>query len=153
MQFATNHHGHVALAVGLHEALAAAGGARIVAVSSVGIVNDDVDLTTSTSIAGRATRGWRTGSRRGRHPVRRRGSETVGRRRDYGERADPGQRPGVLDNAARQFVDYPCDQRASRITRIDKLPGSMSITTTVESLASWALISRKIVLLPPPRER
>ena len=34
MQFATNHLGHFALAVGLHDALAAAGGARIVAVSS-----------------------------------------------------------------------------------------------------------------------
>jgi NAD(P)-dependent dehydrogenase (short-subunit alcohol dehydrogenase family) len=34
MQFATNHLGHFALATGLHDALAAAGGARIVAVSS-----------------------------------------------------------------------------------------------------------------------
>src|SRR4051812_33626968 len=34
MQFATNHLGHFALALGLHDALAAAGGARIVAVSS-----------------------------------------------------------------------------------------------------------------------
>jgi NAD(P)-dependent dehydrogenase (short-subunit alcohol dehydrogenase family) len=34
MQFATNHLGHFALAVGLHDALAAAHGARIVAVSS-----------------------------------------------------------------------------------------------------------------------
>ncbi|GIG18143.1 oxidoreductase [Catellatospora methionotrophica] len=43
-QFATNHLGHFALAVGLHDALAAAGGARIVAVSSVGHVNSDVDF-------------------------------------------------------------------------------------------------------------
>lgn len=34
MQFATNHLGHFALALGLHDALAAAGGARIVALSS-----------------------------------------------------------------------------------------------------------------------
>jgi NAD(P)-dependent dehydrogenase (short-subunit alcohol dehydrogenase family) len=34
MQFATNHLGHFALASGLHRALAAAGGARVVAVSS-----------------------------------------------------------------------------------------------------------------------
>jgi len=34
MQFATNHFGHFALAVGLHRALAAAGGARVVSVSS-----------------------------------------------------------------------------------------------------------------------
>jgi NAD(P)-dependent dehydrogenase (short-subunit alcohol dehydrogenase family) len=33
MQFAVNHLGHFALALGLHDALAAAGGARIVAVS------------------------------------------------------------------------------------------------------------------------
>lgn len=34
MQFATNHLGHFALATGLHQALAAAGGARVVSVSS-----------------------------------------------------------------------------------------------------------------------
>lgn len=34
LQFATNHLGHFALAVGLHRALAAAGGARVVSVSS-----------------------------------------------------------------------------------------------------------------------
>jgi NAD(P)-dependent dehydrogenase (short-subunit alcohol dehydrogenase family) len=34
LQFATNHLGHVALTVGLHDALAAAGGARVVSVSS-----------------------------------------------------------------------------------------------------------------------
>lgn len=44
MQFATNHLGHFALAVGLHGAMAAAGDARIVAVSSVGHVNSNVDF-------------------------------------------------------------------------------------------------------------
>ncbi len=49
MQFATNHLGHFALAVGLHEALATAGGARIVSVSSGGhlrspVVFDDIDF-------------------------------------------------------------------------------------------------------------
>ncbi|MFI5706545.1 SDR family NAD(P)-dependent oxidoreductase [Kribbella sp. NPDC051620] len=44
MQLATNHLGHFALAVGLHSALAAAGDARIVAVSSVGHINGDVDF-------------------------------------------------------------------------------------------------------------
>jgi NAD(P)-dependent dehydrogenase (short-subunit alcohol dehydrogenase family) len=44
LQFATNHLGHFALAVGLRKALAAAGGARIVAVSSVGHVNANVDF-------------------------------------------------------------------------------------------------------------
>ncbi|MEV0890752.1 SDR family NAD(P)-dependent oxidoreductase [Promicromonospora sp. NPDC050262] len=51
LQFATNHLGHFALAVGLHGALAAAGGARVVVLSSVGHVNgpvrfDDYDFTT-----------------------------------------------------------------------------------------------------------
>ena len=49
MQFATNHLGHFALAVGLHGALASAGGARIVSVSSGGhlrspVVFDDIDF-------------------------------------------------------------------------------------------------------------
>src|SRR5690242_17035779 len=48
MQFATNHLGHFALALGLHDALAAAGAARIVSVSSGGhlrspVVFDDID--------------------------------------------------------------------------------------------------------------
>ncbi|GLV60897.1 oxidoreductase [Dictyobacter sp. S3.2.2.5] len=44
MQFATNHLGHFALALGLHDALAATGHARIVSVSSVGHINGDVDF-------------------------------------------------------------------------------------------------------------
>ncbi|AWW43222.1 SDR family NAD(P)-dependent oxidoreductase [Streptomyces cadmiisoli] len=44
MQFATNHLGHFALATGLHDALTAARGARVVAVSSVGHINGDVDF-------------------------------------------------------------------------------------------------------------
>jgi NAD(P)-dependent dehydrogenase (short-subunit alcohol dehydrogenase family) len=48
MQFATNHLGHFALAVGLHDSLAAATSARIVSVSSGGhlrspVVFDDID--------------------------------------------------------------------------------------------------------------
>ncbi|MUL81102.1 MULTISPECIES: SDR family NAD(P)-dependent oxidoreductase [unclassified Mycolicibacterium] len=48
LQFATNHLGHFALATGLHPALAAAAGARVVSVSSSGhlrspIVFDDID--------------------------------------------------------------------------------------------------------------
>lgn len=48
MQFATNHLGHFALALGLHDWLAAAGSARIVSVSSGGhlrspVVFDDID--------------------------------------------------------------------------------------------------------------
>ena len=44
MQFATNHLGHFALAVGLHDSLAAAGAARIVSVSSVGHIDGDVEF-------------------------------------------------------------------------------------------------------------
>ncbi len=49
MQFATNHLGHFALALGLHDALAAAGNARIVSVSSSGhlrspVIFDDLDF-------------------------------------------------------------------------------------------------------------
>ena len=42
LQFATNHLGHFALANGLHDALAAADGARVVSVSSVGHLNGDI---------------------------------------------------------------------------------------------------------------
>jgi NAD(P)-dependent dehydrogenase (short-subunit alcohol dehydrogenase family) len=42
MQFATNHLGHFALAVGLHPALTAAGAARIVSLSSVGHLRSPV---------------------------------------------------------------------------------------------------------------
>jgi NAD(P)-dependent dehydrogenase (short-subunit alcohol dehydrogenase family) len=50
MQFATNHLGHFALALGLHDALAAAGGARIVSLSSAGhhrspVIFDDINFT------------------------------------------------------------------------------------------------------------
>lgn len=44
MQFATNHLGHFALAVGLHDALTKAGHARIVSVSSVGHINGSIDF-------------------------------------------------------------------------------------------------------------
>ena len=50
MQFATNHLGHFALALGLHDALAAAEAARIVSVSSAGhlrspVIFDDLDYS------------------------------------------------------------------------------------------------------------
>jgi NAD(P)-dependent dehydrogenase (short-subunit alcohol dehydrogenase family) len=50
MHFATNHLGHFALALGLHGALAAAGDARIVSLTSVGhlrspVIFDDLDFT------------------------------------------------------------------------------------------------------------
>jgi NAD(P)-dependent dehydrogenase (short-subunit alcohol dehydrogenase family) len=43
-QFATNHLGHLNLALGLHDALAAAGGARVVAVSSAAHVRGGIDF-------------------------------------------------------------------------------------------------------------
>ena len=42
MQFATNHLGHFALALGLRDALAAAGHARVVSVSSSGHLRSPV---------------------------------------------------------------------------------------------------------------
>jgi NAD(P)-dependent dehydrogenase (short-subunit alcohol dehydrogenase family) len=52
LQLATNHLGHFALATGLHDVLAAAGGARVVSLSSVGhlrspVVFDDLGFTRS----------------------------------------------------------------------------------------------------------
>lgn len=44
LQFATNHLGHFALTTGLHDALAAARGGRVVVVSSVGHINGGVDF-------------------------------------------------------------------------------------------------------------
>jgi NAD(P)-dependent dehydrogenase (short-subunit alcohol dehydrogenase family) len=44
MQWATNHLGHFALTLGLHRALASAGQARVVVVSSVGHINGDIDF-------------------------------------------------------------------------------------------------------------
>jgi NAD(P)-dependent dehydrogenase (short-subunit alcohol dehydrogenase family) len=44
LHFATNHLGHFELARGLHDALVAAGGARIVSLSSVGHLNAPVDF-------------------------------------------------------------------------------------------------------------
>ncbi|WP_329081168.1 MULTISPECIES: SDR family NAD(P)-dependent oxidoreductase [unclassified Streptosporangium] len=44
LQFATNHLGHFALATGLHRALAAAGRARVVALSSVAHLREPVDF-------------------------------------------------------------------------------------------------------------
>jgi hypothetical protein len=64
MQFATNHLGHFALALGLHDALAAAGAARIVSLSSVGhrrspVIFDDLNFTPVLT-----TWGWPTDSPR-----------------------------------------------------------------------------------------
>jgi NAD(P)-dependent dehydrogenase (short-subunit alcohol dehydrogenase family) len=44
LQFATNHLGHFALTTGLHRALAEAGGARVVSVSSAGHLRSPVDF-------------------------------------------------------------------------------------------------------------
>jgi NAD(P)-dependent dehydrogenase (short-subunit alcohol dehydrogenase family) len=50
MQFATNHLGHFAFALGLHDALASAGNARIVSLSSVRhkrspVIFNDINFT------------------------------------------------------------------------------------------------------------
>jgi NAD(P)-dependent dehydrogenase (short-subunit alcohol dehydrogenase family) len=59
MQFATNHLGHFALALGLHEALAAGGDARIVSLSSVGhrrspVIFDDINFSSRSYTPGLA---------------------------------------------------------------------------------------------------
>jgi NAD(P)-dependent dehydrogenase (short-subunit alcohol dehydrogenase family) len=60
MQFATNHLGHFALATGLHPALAAAGGARIVSVSSAAHLRSPVVFDDIHFGGGRTTHGRRT---------------------------------------------------------------------------------------------
>jgi NAD(P)-dependent dehydrogenase (short-subunit alcohol dehydrogenase family) len=80
LTFATNHLGHFALALGLHDALAAAGDARIVSLSSAGhrrspVIFDDINFisrpyepgiaygqskTANVLFAVEATRRWRT---------------------------------------------------------------------------------------------
>ena len=64
MQFATNHLGHFALATGLHPALAAAGGARVVSVSSSAHLRSPVVFDDIHFLSVPTSRGWRTGSRR-----------------------------------------------------------------------------------------
>lgn len=63
-QFGVNHLGHFALATGLHPALAAADGARVVSVSSIGHLFSPSSSTTWTTASAPTTRGPRTGSRR-----------------------------------------------------------------------------------------
>ncbi len=66
LQFATNHIGHFQLTTGLHDALAAAGSARVVVVSSVGHVNGGVLFDAPTSNGRRTTPGSPTASPRRR---------------------------------------------------------------------------------------
>lgn len=63
-QFGVNHLGHFALTTGLHPALAAADGARVVSVSSIGHLFSPSSSTTSTTASAPTTRGPRTASRR-----------------------------------------------------------------------------------------
>ena len=79
MQFATNHLGHFALALGLHDALAADGAARIVSVSSSGhlrspVVFDDIDFRVPRVRPVRRLRAVQDRER----PVRGRGDRALG---------------------------------------------------------------------------
>ena len=89
MQFATNHLGHFALALGLHDALAAADGARIVSVSSGGppALTGGVRRHRLRVPRLRPVRRLRPVQDRQR-AVRRRGHPSLGRRRHHLERAD-----------------------------------------------------------------
>lgn len=66
LQVATNHLGHFALATGLHDALVAAGNARVVSVSSAGHRFSPVVFQDIHSRSARMTRGWPTASPRQR---------------------------------------------------------------------------------------
>ena len=101
MQFATNHLGHFALAVGLHDALAAAGGARIVSLSSVGhlrspVVFDDLNFTSRPYDPWARLRAVQDRQR----PVRGRGDAPLGRRRHHRQRRPPGGDRGHQPDAA-----------------------------------------------------
>jgi len=63
-QFGVNHLGHFALATGLHPALAAAGDARVVAVSSIGHLFSPASSTTWTTATAPTTSGRPTASPR-----------------------------------------------------------------------------------------
>jgi len=85
MQFATNHLGHFALALGLHEALASAGNARIVSLSSVGhkrspVIFDDINFV-SRPYDPLIAYGQ---SKDGQRVVRHRGNTSLGERRHHG---------------------------------------------------------------------
>ena len=93
LQFATNHLGHFALAVGLHDALAEAKPARIVSVSSSGhlrspAVFDDIDFAFRDDPFG-AYLQFEDCERL----VRRRGDPPLGRRRHHLERVDARRDP------------------------------------------------------------
>jgi NAD(P)-dependent dehydrogenase (short-subunit alcohol dehydrogenase family) len=104
MQFATNHLGHFALANGLHAALAAAGKARVVVVSSVGHLNGEVLAAGRLAAGRRRHRPVLRGCPAGR--ARPAGSAAGGGRLRGGSgeggpaMADLGRPAGALDNAA-----------------------------------------------------
>jgi len=77
LQFATNHLGHFALTTGLHPALAAAGNARVVVVSSLGTCVAVSTSTTCTSNVRRMSRSCLRPVQDGQHPVRGRGGPAL----------------------------------------------------------------------------
>ena len=129
MQFATNHLGHFALAVGLHDALAAAGDARIVSLSSArppalagGLRRPALRLPPLRPVAG-----LRPVQDRQR-AVRGRGHAPLGRRRDHRQRGPPGRDrrhqpaaahgPGELARARQTSgAAYTVSRRSSRAPR------------------------------------
>ena len=105
LQFATNHLGHFALATGLRGALASAGGARVVSVSSSAhlrspVVFEDIHFRER---AVRPVVGVRAVQDRQR-PVRGRGDPALGGRRHHRQRADAGRypdQPAAVSSATR----------------------------------------------------
>ncbi len=107
MQFATNHLGHFALATGLHDALAAAGGARVVSVSSSGhlrspVVFDDIHFLQ------RPYEPWAAygQSKTANVLFAVGGDQALGRRRHHRQRGDAGRdpdQPAALRQRARTW--------------------------------------------------
>ena len=95
MQFATNHLGHLALALGLHDALAAAGDARIVSLSSAAHLEFAGDLRRPELHLPPVRSGARLRAVQDRQrPLRGRGDPPLGRRRHHRERRPPGRDRG-----------------------------------------------------------
>ena len=141
LQFATNHLGHFALALGLHDALAAAGGARIVSLSSVGApARARSTSTTCTSSAASTTRCSPTRSPRPPTSCSPSRPSAAGRRRDHGQRGPPGRdhrlqplappRPrGARDAAHLRHLPLQDPRSRARRRRSSSPPGRRSTAT------------------------
>ena len=125
MQFATNHLGHFALATGLHRWLAAADGARVVSVASIGhlfgpVVFDDLHYRF------RPYDQWTSygQSKSAKCVIRRRRRKTLGRRRHRGQRTNARQHRHYRARATRAPTTSPTSgkRQTSRCPRSRRHP-------------------------------